>query len=45
MDTGAIVIGIISAVLAGNRFHISRKHTTLKGLRQASGDKISVKDT
>ena len=36
LDTGAIIVGIISAIQAGDRFHISRKHTTAKGMRQAS---------
>jgi hypothetical protein len=44
MDTGAIIIGIIGGIQVKDRLHISRKHTTGKEMRQASQDKISIKD-
>jgi hypothetical protein len=43
-DTGTIIVGIIGAIQVRDRFHISRKHTIAQGLRQASGDKIFIKD-
>lgn len=44
-DTGTIIVGIISAVQARDRFHISRKHTTTKIVRQADRGKFFIKDS
>jgi hypothetical protein len=43
-DTGTIIVGIIGVIQVRDKFHISRKHTIAQGLRQASRDKISIKD-
>ena len=43
-DTGAIIVGIISAIQVRGKVHISRKHTTVKGMRQARANKIPIKD-
>ena len=43
-DAGGIVVVIISVIQAVNRFHISRKHTTAVGMRQARANKIPVKE-
>ena len=43
-DMGAIIVGIINAVKIRDRVHISRKHTITRRMRQASRNKISIKE-
>jgi hypothetical protein len=40
IDAGAVIVGIICAIQVGGKFHISRKHTTAKEMRQANGGKF-----
>jgi len=44
-DTGTIIISVIGVVRAGDKVHISRKHTTARSVRQAIMNKITIKDS